>query len=396
MIARLVVLVALLAPGAAHAIPRFAARNGAPCSLCHVNPSGAGLRTAFGRGAYARQRLPSPYLSRLAGEGGAPLVEPRLGDAITLGADLRAGYLRAEPKSGPPTTDSFFLMQADLYVGADLGRHTTLYVDLGALGSYEAFGMLHFGMREPAEAAPPTGEAPPDPRWAGYLKVGRFVPAYGLKLEHHATFVRETLGFLSTFRDTGVELGVYLGPLLLQAAYVRGAFTDKNPEGTAYARLEHLIRTNLVRGMAGASISHSPRALMVNPAIGRRIVVDAGVEELRFGGHVGLSIGRFTYLGELDRVSVLEPNARDEGKALVAYQELSFVPVQGLDVQVSHEYWDDNLELARGRLQRWTGGVELYPWDFTELKVFYRRTLGPSDHALADLQEVVALLHLFF
>ncbi len=376
----------LLAAAPARAIPRFAVRNGAACSLCHTNPSGAGLRTPYGRAVFERQFLPSPAIAELAGEGADFHLDPRLGDSIALGADLRGGYLRAMPRKGPPSLDSFFLMEMNLHVGAELGRHATLAYTHGAYGSFEAFGMLHFGLRD----------GPPDRAWSGYLKVGRFLPTYGLRLENHSTFTREGIGFVATLRDTGVEAGLAWRGLMLQVSHLRGALTDKDPEGTTYARLEWAGGGERVKHLAGASLSFGPRQPTANPAITVMLDPAAGFRELRLGAHLGVAIGRLAYLAEIDRVAVRANQAGPEIHALVSYQELSFVPAQGLDLQVLHEYWDADTGLAGGRLQRWAGSVEVYPWEYVELKAMYRRTFGPDTHPLDGTQEVVALLHLFF
>ena len=50
LLALLIALSGLLVlPSVACALPRFAARVGASCSLCHVDPSGGGMRTDYAR-----------------------------------------------------------------------------------------------------------------------------------------------------------------------------------------------------------------------------------------------------------------------------------------------------------------------------------------------------------
>lgn len=383
--------------GTAEALPRFAARNGAPCALCHVNPSGGGLRTAYGRAVFERQRLSSPWLSRKLGEAGTGMtVDPRVGSNVVLGADLRFAYLLTDGPLGPPITDSLFLMQGDVYIGADLSPHTTLYLDQGVWGGFEAFALFHYRLREP-ERAPAGGEGmAKEPKVYGYLKLGRFIPAYGLRLETHSTFTRETLGFTAAYRDTGAELGVYLGPFFLQATYLQGALSDRDPEGTWFGRVEWLRGGPRLKLVVGASTSWTDKAPSVNPAIAVRLDEMDGVREFRSGVHAALSYGRFTWLGELDQVWN-ESRARPQSaRAVVAYQELSFLPAQGLDLIVSHEYTDPDYELQSGIVQRYGASVELYPWDFVELKVMYRWTSAPDGHPLDDVRDWMGFVHLFF
>lgn len=49
-------LVAVLS-STALSLPRFAARTGAKCQSCHINPSGGKMRQAFGV-RYGREELP--------------------------------------------------------------------------------------------------------------------------------------------------------------------------------------------------------------------------------------------------------------------------------------------------------------------------------------------------
>lgn len=57
------VLAAVLSSRPAQALPAYARQTGLPCGQCHVDPSGGGPRTAFGR-AFARNghRLPGHRL----------------------------------------------------------------------------------------------------------------------------------------------------------------------------------------------------------------------------------------------------------------------------------------------------------------------------------------------
>ena len=389
------VLGALALLGAARpagATPRFAARNGAPCALCHVNPSGGGLRTVYGRTVFERQRLTSPWLARAFGEDRSTMtVDPRIGSAIAVGSDLRAGYLYGRAEDGSTPLDSFFLMQADLYVAAELGRHATLYADYGAWGGFEAFALLTHNLREPA-----SGGGLAEGGWSVYLKMGRFLPTYGLRLEEHSTYTREGFGFLSTSRDTGLELGLSRGRFLLQLSYLKGALTDQNPEGTGYARVEWIPRLGPLKVTVGASASFNDDTMNLNPAIQVPLELGMGVHQAAAGAHLGLSLGRFTWLAEADYVRAKSRADGVRGQALVTWQQLPFLPAQGIELQLAHEYWDPDLDLAMGRYTRAGASVELYPWDYTELKLIYRRTFAPEMSPLDGLQEALAFLHLYY
>ena len=71
------------------AIPRFAVKNASSCNLCHVSPTGAGLRNDYGVTIVSMDEIPM--------EGGMKLTDEdysgMLGDFVRLGADLRLQIL---------------------------------------------------------------------------------------------------------------------------------------------------------------------------------------------------------------------------------------------------------------------------------------------------------------
>ena len=81
-------LVALLSAGAARAEPYLAVLNGYKCNVCHVNPTGGGLRNDFGT-VYAQTLMPSDN-SSAAGN----FWNGKLGESLRVGGDLRADWQR--------------------------------------------------------------------------------------------------------------------------------------------------------------------------------------------------------------------------------------------------------------------------------------------------------------
>src|SRR5262249_2484641 len=118
-------------------LPRYAARYEQNCSLCHVNPTGGGMRSA-----YASQQL-APR--ELAWSPGSPArlaeIEPMIGKHIRIGADLRELYLAESPGSPEAAIQGFFLMQANIYLSFQLDSTATLYFSRGQSNTYEVFGM---------------------------------------------------------------------------------------------------------------------------------------------------------------------------------------------------------------------------------------------------------------
>jgi hypothetical protein len=402
----------------AHALPRFAARNGAPCAMCHVNPTGGGMRNQYGRNVYAKHVLPMLVKGEVADPGFNPEWAPSDEHSVAVGADMRLAYLlvdtqyRTDPATGDtrfrlPPINTLFLMQTDVYGAAQLTDTFTFYIDYGiASGNLEAFGLVN-------------------PGWANmWIKAGSFLPAYGLKLANHRTYIREEgLGLEPNFRDTGVEVGINPG----RHTVVLGMFNGANGQAG--------LNPDRQFGMSGrADATASLGALNITaggsawfePGGAKAIDADDPDEttlETKFGGYVMASAGRLTYLGEYDVRRNISAGGK-EGEttcgtdfdvddynpavrcSAVAYNELDVLVAQGVDINLIYEMYDPDTRLSPNTLARIGGGVELFPSAHTEIKLLFRHTLGDVETADDDprtfftaassgMNEFIAFAHFF-
>lgn len=393
----LVVVVTAL-PTTVDALPRFAARTGAECSKCHVNPTGGGPRNRYGRNVFER-----PYLPMQLGNNSELGADTEIGRAdsklsAALGGDLRAAYLYTKPGNESPTNpglNSFFLMQSDLYVTAELAEYVTLAIEQGT-SQTEAYGMLHTESKR------------------GWLKMGRFAMPYGLRFPNHRIYVRQQTGFnpAGDYRglDTGVELGFKYADFQVIGAISngkppggRGGF-DSNDKKALWAKAEYVhggdglkIRTGL-----SAASNQAGRKVVKKEDGERSLNRDDRLENRQAGGYLALGLGRFTYTGETNITEQTEYSTDDETLETSTntrvgyhtYQELSFVPIQGLDLQILHEYRDADTDKPNPTSHRLGGGFELYPLPMFEFKVLYRHTMAetaPED----GTHEVLGFVHFF-
>jgi hypothetical protein len=413
--------IALLLASSAEAVPRFAARNGNECIQCHISPTGGGIRNAYGRNVFERAWLPRAstpdredwMVPPKPADGSAPVAsddddddvifDPEINPWMVLGGDLRAAYIMIRPDKGltpdqdPEITNSFFLMQADLYHSMTLNRHVTTVLDIGAYSGFEAWALFHL-KPEPSD-------------YDLMLKVGRFMPAFGIREVEHQLFTREGIGLGVADRDTGLELTGFAGPVTATVSVLNGTLGDtafdthgtdrRRFEKAAAARMSVRADTGWARGQLGASFYWNQNNNLANPLFGRSIPsadaaeVGIGVDELRAGAFVTANVGRFTYLGDLawvrdefssDRLPTL--------RGYTSYQELSFLPTQGLDVIATFEFADPDLDLVDNSTKRAGLVVEFFPWPFTELRAMVRRTwsdVSPTGGAW----DVVIFSHLF-
>src|SRR5687767_15093712 len=142
-----------------------------------------------------------------------PWIPPFSGDInewLAVGGDFRAAYIYIRPDRGAApgeernVTSTFFQMQGDLYHSARLHEHLTLVLDIGLYSGFEAWGLFRYAL-EPAD-------------FDFTVRVGRFMPPFGMREVEHQLFTREGIGLGGTDRDTGIEVTTYLGPVTITAA----------------------------------------------------------------------------------------------------------------------------------------------------------------------------------
>jgi hypothetical protein len=202
----------------ANAYPWLIKNGHTGCVQCHMDPSGAGLLTAYGR-EQGDEELPMQY-------GRPPGAEaPKAGllwgqvetpDWLLLGAGFRAGFLDtgiSGAPAGPPGspsagwTASVILMQADLRGGLRLG-HLRASASLGVVGD--------------KSLASVAGNVVSREHWLGWafdgdtflLRAGRITLPFGIRSIEHTLWVRqETQTDINDTQEHGVAFA-YSGRVL--------------------------------------------------------------------------------------------------------------------------------------------------------------------------------------
>lgn len=179
----LAALMVALAAGAAHAYPQLLFTTGATrCGECHVEPSGGGLLTEYGRDEAG---------DTLSGRGDGRLLHGAWTppDWLALGGDLR-GALGGKQLDGQDAELLAFPMQADLTARAAIGP-VALTITAGANGAVRGrndgapltsylVSRAHFASLHPDGAA-----------WS--VRAGRFFPTLGIRTQDHTAYVRRHL-----------------------------------------------------------------------------------------------------------------------------------------------------------------------------------------------------------
>jgi hypothetical protein len=187
----------------AGAEPMFISRQYTRCTTCHYSPTGGGLLTPYGR-SLSRQELSTTGASPDGTQGQAKNKEEQflwgvLGNTlkpVDVGIDIRPAHLSLD------------------FGGVSMSQNMFMTADV--LAAYRANGWTVYGEvgREPTLAG--SAQSPKIDSyeyWVGHqtdngfgFRVGRFLPAYGVRLADHTAFTRSNLGFDVYNQVYGLEL----------------------------------------------------------------------------------------------------------------------------------------------------------------------------------------------
>ena len=347
------------------ALPRFAVQNGASCTLCHVNPTGGSLRNDHGTTIFSMDELPMEGLKDFTNEDWTGF----LGDFIEIGADFRMqGFSYTDTTiSGTDIQEiAIFPMQADIYTNVEINDKVSLYYELG------------------------LGPEPKHEYWAifpilpndGWLRIGRTLPNYGLKLDDHTSFIRggnlkrthtnfskEGMPFNPLFVDIPgiIELGLNLTNDIGLTVSIANSFAS-NSSDPSYGR-EELKDKNFTAKLSYIHTFFDKINLHLSPSY----MKESALEMMGVSG--GISIGNLVWTYEIDQTK----NWPDTEIAFAGYNEIAYQIKQGIHLIGKYDFFDPEIDWASGAITRYTIGMELYPFNILEIKLQTRFTRLTTD-----------------
>lgn len=342
---------ALLVLETAFALPRFASRTGAKCQSCHVNPAGGGMRQAFGQ-QYGRETLPVPTWSE---QFSLDDFSTKLNEVVSVGADFRTlFYVMQIPDTAGGRTgtssksnNAFWQMQGDVYLNFRLAKKVSIYLDKGIYSGFEIFGLLNI--------LPGNGA----------IKLGKFVPNYGTKIDDHRTFIREVTG-LSAERGraelTGAEVGFNAGPVNIVGGVFNAADGFGAGTGDKKALLGRIDGIFKLNEEGSANLGLGANVFSTKDPAGNRTTM--------FGTMGSFSYKDFSLLGEIDWVN--NTVAGNTITGIVSYIEADFMATPGVDLKAMYEFADPNVDLKSGSRSRIGVGLEFFPISGVEVRPLYR------------------------
>jgi hypothetical protein len=328
----------------AHAEPYLAVQTGFKCAQCHVNPTGGGLRTAFGD-TFAQTVLPAMHLDTSIDN-----WTGQLGPYIRTGGDLRYDAAVTQvPQSS--SVQQFELEQTRVYLEADVipGRLLAYVDELVAPGS--AFNR---------EAYLTYWSSSHD--W--YVKAGQMYLPFGLRLQDQSAFILTSTGINMTSPDDAVEFGWERGHWDAQLALSNG--TASGPvlgDGKQFSSQLAFVESRWRLGIA-ANRNDQPAGSKT----------DLGI----FGG---LRTGPISWLAQAE-ITNDQSIANSQGKQLATLLEANWLIARGNNLKVTQEFLNPNRAVPNGEQTRWSLIYELTPIQFVQMRAGFRWNDGiPQDNS---------------
>ena len=350
-------LLALIMGAAAEAEPYLAVEEGYKCNVCHVNPTGGGLRNDFGV-TYAKVLLPEESIDAEFDKWNG-----KIGDIVHVGGDLRADWSRTTaPKT--PATDGFDLEQFRVYGDLQIiPNKLGIYVDeqIAPNGSQNEEAYVRYGNTN---------------NGGFYFKGGQFYVPFGWRLQDQSAFVRQLSGINMTTPDKGVELGWEKPHWSAQLDFTNGAANTGGGTGhevtSQVQYVQHLWRLGVAASFEQA---------------------DAG--NRRMGGlFAGLKTGPIAWLGELD---VIHDDSFQPGRTQAATLfEGDWRLKKGHNLKLTAEWEDPDRHVANDQFTRYSLVYEYTPISFLQLRGGFRRYYGIPQSPSENQRQLFFELHGYY
>ena len=354
------------------ALPRFAAENGTSCNLCHVNPTGAGLRNDYGISLFSMEELPMEKGMDLTNDDYTGMIL----EYLRFGADLRFQVLSHTDDQDESRT-AYFPMQGDLYGNLSVSKGVEVYVKQDLLRQQPEFWTT----------------LPLLPN-EGYLRIGRFIPTYGLRLDDHTAFTRGgNLRISHGLQKEGMPFSPYIEtPGIIEAGmYVSDVFVtlstaNKYVMGSerGYGFSESLEDKNItLRGEYAGNIGSA------TVLFGGSFMKE-GDFQLKglFGGTSFLGL---TWIGEVD----IAENWVGDNTSLASFSEFSYKLIQGVQLVTRYDLFDEDTNIKNNAISRLTVGTDIFPLSFFEIK-FQGRFTSLSGDGEKPEPEYIIQFHTWF
>lgn len=326
----MVILFLLISFSFLFSLPSYAIEENSGCINCHVNPTGGVMRNDYGSNIYSLDELSiRKWIKDKEFDG-------YISDNIQIGGEFRIQSYAGQVES------SIFPMQIDIHTNIEFNNDISMFMKYGA--DPEFYILLD------------------DLLGSDWIKIGRTISDYGLKIDDHTSFIRGgnstksyiysgsvdeglVFDFASTYKNpTLVEFGKKLSSnIYLTGSISTGLIDEKNKNLTLSARYKNKIAEKSV--LFGSSFMKEDDFKMI-------------------GLYGGFSKGKFTYSYEIDRAY----NWINTYESIASYFEIKYKPIQGIHIIGKYDYFDKNYDVSDGSVDRYSFGINIFPLNYIELK----------------------------
>jgi len=304
--------------------PYLAVKTNNKCSACHVNPIGGGARNDYGA-YYGAKVLPEVMSSATNFDPG------RATDSVRLGGDLRVNFSRSDTDDAD--SQSFNTETGQIYIAVQPKESRFLfYLDQqiapGAAFSREAFIQTKLNANN-------------------YLKVGKLMLPYGLRLEDDSAFIRQATQVNFDNSDNGVELGFEFAKATVNVAFTNGTARASNDD----EEFQYALRAEYL----GHYWRIGSSALINDAELGTRSMFNV------FGGFSWNGYGIMAEIDHIEDESIVNVNGESEVK-LAAFLELNKEFAKGYNLKLTTEFLDPDDDIEENERVRHSMLVEYTPF----------------------------------
>jgi len=312
-------------------LPSYAIEQNSNCINCHVNPTGGLMRNDYGSNIYSLDEL---SIRKWITED--KKFDGFISDNIQIGGEFRIQSY----KGRKPT--SIFPMQIDLYSNVDFDNNISLFLKYGA--KQELYLLLD------------------DYNNVDWIKIGKTIPDYGLKLDDHTSFIRGGNSSNTFVYSGSIDQGLifdyaaeYDDPILIEM----GLKINKNISLTSSIS-NGIVNDN--ENNITISIKSKSSSIYGNLLFGSSLMKEKDFKMLGIFG--GFAKNKLTLSFEFDKAY----NWIENFKSMATYMELIYKPIQGVHLTAKYDYFDKDISVLDGSTERYSFGVNFFPINMLELK----------------------------
>lgn len=344
------------------ALPRFALMEDVSCGSCHSYQGGGGNRTSYGE-EYARESLVMKDFA-------LPWENEDSEFPLYFGVDTRYQMIAEADEELRQ-----FPMQFALYGGAELGS-LIAHAEVSRISDeFRVTGGLRY-------------EGLPLESWVGVAKA---LPVLGWRIDDHSIFTRGGNITLQGLPREGMPFKPYIeSPELVQfgTSFIYG-FDISLMAGTPFIDPNSAFDSKLFKA---AKVSYLYSGDLFTGQLGlayfdENDLIDGSVASW------GVSSHGFVWLGEWSQMNGYK---QPEVTNLATFHQLSYRLFQGLDIVGRYEFFDPDIDLTTGAIQRMSMGLEFFPVRGLEVKLSYRTsTLDLPDASSDPKSQFLSQIHFY-